>query len=559
MKTILYPSIVGLLFLTGNSIAQNGPRPGGGRGGAMDVKERKIAQQFDANKDGLLDIDERSEARRYLQSNPTEGRRGGRPGGLGRRTGRPGGPGTGDGASTPEITPGKTLTPDQVTPARGDLYSESTLRTLFLYFENDDWEKELEDFHNTDVDVPATLRVDGQSYEGVGVRFRGKSSYSMARTGQKRSLNLSIDYTDSNLDFAGYKTLNLNNSFGDGSLIGAAIYSHIARSLIPAPKVNLVRVVINDEVWGIYQNQQQFDKDFLEENFGSREGARWKAPGSPNGNAGLEDLGDDLEAYKARFAMKSGNEEDWKALATLCKTLNQTPADQLEKALTPMLDIEGVLRFLAIECALMNSDGYWTRASDFSLYRDDKGVFHIVPHDMNESFRAAHGGGGPRGGRGPQANGPDRRQPREQATPGAPAPAKTLPFGLDPLIALDDDTKPLRSKLLAVPALQERYLQHVKTIAQEWLDWERLGPLVASYRALIIDEVAADTRKNGTTETFLKLTSPTPVSKDSAKQPASEPQRRGPRGGGGSPYLSFAEGRRAFLLEFLNSRKRASK
>ena len=29
---------------------------------------------------------------------------------------------------------------------------------------------------------------------------------------------------------------------------------------------------------------------------------------------------------------------------------------------------------------------------------------------------------------------------------------------LDPLVGLDDTTKPLRSKLLAVPALRERYL-----------------------------------------------------------------------------------------------------
>jgi hypothetical protein len=35
------------------------------------------------------------------------------------------------------------------------------LRTLFLEFENADWEKELSDFHGTDVEVPAKLIVDG--------------------------------------------------------------------------------------------------------------------------------------------------------------------------------------------------------------------------------------------------------------------------------------------------------------------------------------------------------------------------------------------------------------
>ena len=59
-----------------------------------------------------------------------------------------------------------------------------------------------------------------------------------------------------------------------------------------------------------------------------------------------------------------------------------------------MLDIEGVLWFLAVDLALSNSDGYWTRASDYNIYQDPKGKFHILPHDMNEAFRS----GGRRGG-----------------------------------------------------------------------------------------------------------------------------------------------------------------
>ena len=39
---------------------------------------------------------------------------------------------------------------------------------------------------------------------------------------------------------------------------------------------------------------------------------------------------------------------------------------------------------------------------------------------------------------------------------------------LDPLIGLDDPRKPLRSKVLAVPGLKARYLDHVRTIAEKW-------------------------------------------------------------------------------------------
>ena len=53
---------------------------------------------------------------------------------------------------------------------------------------------------------------------------------------------------------------------------------------------------------------------------------------------------------------------------------------------------------------------------------------------------------------------------------------------LDPLVGIDDATKPLRSKLLAVPALRERYLAYVRDIAQKWLDWNTLGPRFRSTR-----------------------------------------------------------------------------
>ena len=66
---------------------------------------------------------------------------------------------------------------------------------------------------------------------------------------------------------------------------------------------------------------------------------------------------------------------------------------------------------------------------------------------------------------------------------------------LDPLIGLDDTSKPLRSKLLAVPSLRARYIAYVRDIAERWLDWDAVRPLVTKYQSLIADEVRLDTRK----------------------------------------------------------------
>ncbi len=229
---------------------------------------RELVKQFDKDGDGKLNEAERAEARKS--------------GGGGGRGGFPGGGRMGRGANTEPPQPGQKLTPADVKnyPDQ-DLYDLATVRTLFFTFPNDDWEKELEAFNNTDVEVPATLLVDGKKYEGVGIHFRGMSSFGMVPTGYKRSFNVSIGFTDDKLKLYGYKTLNLLNAHEDPSFMSSVLYSHIARQYIPAPKANFVRVVINGESWGIYANVEQFNKDFLKENYASTQGTRWKVQAAP--------------------------------------------------------------------------------------------------------------------------------------------------------------------------------------------------------------------------------------------------------------------------------------
>ncbi len=71
-----------------------------------------------------------------------------------------------------------------------------------------------------------------------------------------------------------------------------------------------MRVVVNGEDWGIYPNVQQFNKDFLKENYQTTKGSRWKVSGSPMGDGGLRYLGDDIEEYRRRYSLKSDENED---------------------------------------------------------------------------------------------------------------------------------------------------------------------------------------------------------------------------------------------------------
>ena len=477
--------------------AAQGPPPGPGmppggqgrQGGPGGPGERPVVAQFDKDKDNRLNATERQEARTWLESQPAGGRgRGGGNAAMG--------------------SPGAKLTPADVKKYGTEpLYDPAVLRTVFIQFENNDWEKELGIFSNTDVEVPATMTVDGKVYKDVGIHFRGASSLMGVPESLKRSLNVTVDWVHEGQAVGGYRTLNLLNSHVDPTYLRTVLYLQAARDYIPAPKANYMRVVINGESWGVYVNAQQYNKEFVGENFkATTGGARWKVPGRPNGRGGLEYLGDDPAPYKQTYEIKSNdNAKTWADFILLCKTLNTTPPEQLEKALAPMLNIDGVLKFLALDIALVNGDGYWTRASDYSIYQDSKRVFHLFPHDANETF----GPGGGRGMGGVRIVGPGGPPPGAlppPPPPGGQGPRMGGPGGgnaeLDPLIGLNDAMKPLRSKLLAVPALRERYLAYVRQVAAKWLDWNTLGPIVQKHHALLAADVKADTRKLDSFEAF---------------------------------------------------------
>jgi len=457
----------------GSGLAQFGG--GFGFGGGQD---RQLVKEYDKDGDGRLNREERKVARSAIGGN---------------QNGQPFFRGNAAAGS-----PGRRLTPADVRPYPATpIYDLGTLRTVFLEFENPDWESELAAFYRTDVEVPATMTVDGRTYKDVGVHFRGSSSFMMVPAGLKRSLNLAMDYVVDGQDLGGYQTLNLLNANNDPTFLRAVLYTEISRRYMPTPKMNYMRVVINGESWGIYLNSQQFNGDLIKEHFKDSKGARWKVPGRPNGRAGLEYLGPDVARYRQLYEIKTKDDAaSWQALINLSKVLNETPPDKLQGALAPLLDIDAALRFLAVEVALVNSDGYWTRASDYSLYLDPAGRFHVIPYDVNE---ALGGGGGGRGGRGN--------------------------IQVDPLVGVDDPSKPLRSKLLAVPALRQKYLEYVRDIATRWLDWNTLMPTLKSSHDLIASEVRRDTRKLYDVDGFEAGIAAT-----------------------GNPLKAFVDARRAFLL-----------
>ncbi len=478
------------LIMAGSALGQRG-----GFGGRGVQQEVKLVQQYDKDGDGWLNAAERQAALKDTRYRAPTG-------------------------SSPTVTYNPKLTPSDVkTYSDEPLYDSAVLRTLFLEFEDADWERQLAWFKNTDIELPARVIVDGKTYSNVGVRFRGNTSYNMVSEGYKRSLSLSFDLVNKKQELYGYRSLHLLNAAADQTFLRSVLYMQIARDYIPAPLANFMRVVINGESWGIYASVESFNSDLTKRAFGSAAGARWKVPGSPGGQGGLAFFEDNPESYKWVYEIKTKDDlKSWTDLMNLCKALSQTPAEQLERTLEPLLDVDEALRFLAVDKALINNDGYWTRGSDYSIYEDAKGRFHVLPYDSNETLRPTEGFG--RGGWGGSGG-----------------------VALDPFAGASDSGKALY-RLLAVPALRERYLSYLRDIAEKWLSWDKIGPLAEKYQALIAADVKSDARKLYSTESFSQGV--TVDAGDWGGGPISAP---------GMSLKSFIEQRRAYLLNHPDIKK----
>ncbi|MBC7884141.1 MAG: CotH kinase family protein [Saprospiraceae bacterium] len=354
------------------------------------------------------------------------------------------------------------------------LYDESKMEEIRLYFPQTNYWNLLTQNYNSKTDIPARLNYKGTDYDSVGVRFKGQTSYFM-NTSQKKSFNISMDYVSADQKLEGYKTLNLNNSWTDPSFMREVLYYRLIRQHTPAAKTNFVRLYINDQDWGVYQNVQQLNKDFLEEWYETNDGINIRAdrpdgssngPGGPggqwgDGTAGLNYLGTDTLEYQKYYTLKSSDQKDpWQQLIQACNILNTTTVANLTNIAPEYFDIDKILWHLACEIAFGDDDSYVFKGKmDYYLYQDaETGRWSTYDYDANSTFVTSH-------------------------------------VNWSPFYNANKVNYPLLNKLLAVPSFRQRYLAHMRTIIAELFDESKVNALIDQYHGLINTAVFADTKK----------------------------------------------------------------
>ena len=349
-----------------------------------------------------------------------------------------------------------------------DLYDLQTIRSLNLTFHQDGWWAQLVSNYNRGQRdyIPADLEVDGTVYQDVGVRLRGKAAYLWSNQ-FKKPFKIKMDAFVPDQELYDYDSIRLNNGSEDPTFCREVIMTNTLRDYMPMPRANFVVLTINGESWGVYANEQQKDRRFLNEWFKEGSGNRYKSVLGGN----LSYLGPDRPPYEALYENQAADDpEAYQDLIELCDVLNNTDiGDELIDALWDVINMDGAVMMFAADCTFGNFDSYYFNRNNYYIMGDDQhDQLHIINHDLNLAF-------------GTWAN---------------------YPSDLTPEYRLRSNLIPFCKRPLEVDWMRRQYFAHIRTLLEELFRLDVMQPLLEEYMNLIRTDVYADPKKNFTNEDF---------------------------------------------------------
>ncbi|EGT2203471.1 spore coat protein [Clostridioides difficile] len=314
----------------------------------------------------------------------------------------------------------------------------------------------------------AKVTIDGDTYGNVGIRTKGNSSLtSVVNSDSNRySYKINFDKYNTSQSMEGLTQLNLNNCYSDPSYMREFLTYSICEEMgLSTPEFAYAKVSINGEYHGLYLAVEGLKESYLENNFGDVTGDLYK---SDEGSS-LQYKGDDPENYSNLIVESDKKTADWSKITKLLKSLDT--GEDIEK----YLDVDSVLKNIAINTALLNLDSYQgSFAHNYYLYEQD-GVFSMLPWDFNMSFGGFSGFGG-----GSQS------------------------------IAIDEPTtgnledRPLISSLLKNETYKTKYHKYLEEIVTKYLDSDYLENMTTKLYNLIASYVKEDPTAFYTYEEFEK-------------------------------------------------------
>jgi spore coat protein H len=331
------------------------------------------------------------------------------------------------------------------------------------------------------MDLPwatASVTFDGETFQDVGIRYKGNGTIGDASRTIKKSFKIDLDHSGGTARFRGLKTVNLHCGVADPSKCRESMGYGLYRAAgVPASLTALAEVRLtvpgkyDRELLGLYTVVEQVDKPFLREHFGADTGLLMK----PEGLRDFEYKGDNWDRYQKQYLPKRDAEpEEIARVIAFARLVDKAGDDEFQKEIESYLDVDAYLRFLAVTAFVANSDSFFVLGHNYYLYlHPTTGKFHFIPWDLDRAF----------------ANffilGSNEQQMNLSFT---------HPYGGE---------HRLTDRLLAMPGVAEKYQKLLKDLAAKCFEKDRLLKELDATQAAVKDLLArdakaAEARKEGT-------------------------------------------------------------
>ncbi|MGY5453487.1 CotH kinase family protein [Agarivorans sp. MS3-6] len=253
--------------------------------------------------------------------------------------------------------------------------------------------------------VPADIYYNDTQWYRVGIRFKGNSSLQSSWEQGILKLAFKLDFDEfedeypqiDNQRFFGFKKLSLKNNYDDESLMREKVAADVFSDAGLAVSHTAFYALYIDhgegpEYFGLYTLVEEVDDTVIDTQFTSDDGNLYK----PEDDGATFVYGtfnqDDFE--------KKTNEddEDWSDILALFEALHDdninSDPDTWRTNLETLFNVDGFLKYLAVNGIIQNWDTYGLMPHNFYLYNDpDSATLTWIPWDNNEALQDGKMGG----------------------------------------------------------------------------------------------------------------------------------------------------------------------
>ena len=251
-----------------------------------------------------------------------------------------------------------------------------------------------------------TLRHDGQTLPGVGVKIKGGCG-SSRDLGGKASFKINLEWDNPEVAgcpgerrLMGEKSFTFNNGVQDSSASNERIGYPIFQAFdLPTPRAASVRIFVNDELWGLYTHVETIDRRFLSRWYANKDGMLYEGTYwcdlVPENVPPTDD--DDSYCLTREFSpdecstpRPGGDPQDYDLLRDLTESIADLPPGGFYPAVEGFFDYDKFLTTWAIESVVDHWDNYaFTIMNNYRVYHDPaSGRWTMITTGIDQIFEA---------------------------------------------------------------------------------------------------------------------------------------------------------------------------